>query len=204
MVMRRWVFLLAAALSALIVGGLASATTRDTTSTINACYLKQSGLLRVAGSASQCNATSETPLSWNQRGPRGATGPSDAWEMAADAWVPTNGVDMHLGNKISNIPPGDYLLGGSATTPPLDSGNGSVFCIIELLAGGDGSVANNLGGFETASTLGGGSLAMSGTLRVASGGSASIGVACHATGTAASVPVATRFHALRVGTLHAP
>jgi hypothetical protein len=55
------------------LGGVAFAAIPDSNGTIHACYQKNSGNLRVVDSSHDCRP-SERALSWNQRGPQGATG----------------------------------------------------------------------------------------------------------------------------------
>jgi hypothetical protein len=64
------------ALAALVLaaGGVAFATIPDSGGTIHGCYSKINGVLRVVDSASDCR-TGETPIGWNQQGPKGDPGP---------------------------------------------------------------------------------------------------------------------------------
>jgi hypothetical protein len=66
----------AIAIAALVVAlaGVAVAAIPDSEGVIHGCYQKRSGALRVVESADDCRAT-ERPLTFNQQGPRGATGP---------------------------------------------------------------------------------------------------------------------------------
>ncbi len=58
-----------------LAGGVAWATIPESGSTtINGCYQKIRGTLRVIDSASDSCATSEVPISWNQKGPKGERG----------------------------------------------------------------------------------------------------------------------------------
>ena len=47
-----------------------------TTQAIHACQLNKLGTLRIVADVSMCNATYETPLSWNVAGPKGDQGPA--------------------------------------------------------------------------------------------------------------------------------
>src|SRR5437879_3725406 len=60
---------------ALAAGGIAYASIPDGSGVIHGCYKTIGGSLRVidTGSGGACNA-GETPLGWNQTGPRGPTG----------------------------------------------------------------------------------------------------------------------------------
>lgn len=71
----------AAVLALPLVGAAADAAVTGS-GTVNGCYLKTTGTLRVihpgaAGTRGHC-LTSETPISWNQVGPQGAAGPQGA------------------------------------------------------------------------------------------------------------------------------
>jgi Collagen triple helix repeat (20 copies) len=71
---------LAAAVATLAAGGAAVATIQDEDGVIDACVSKKSKRLRLiepgrSGPRGRCRS-SETRLSWNQRGPAGAAGPS--------------------------------------------------------------------------------------------------------------------------------
>jgi hypothetical protein len=50
---------------------------------IHGRYANKGGGLRVidTGTGQRCNANKETPLNWNQSGPTGAAGPSDAYTV---------------------------------------------------------------------------------------------------------------------------
>ena len=63
-----------AAVAAIVVGGIAWGVTAAPSSVIKGCYQKNNGQLRIVDSLDQCS-TSELPISWNQTGPQGATGP---------------------------------------------------------------------------------------------------------------------------------
>jgi hypothetical protein len=60
-------------------GGIAYASIPGPDGVISGCRHKQSGALRVIDSSESCNSSTEIALSWNQTGPRGAQGPSDAY-----------------------------------------------------------------------------------------------------------------------------
>jgi hypothetical protein len=74
---RRTALALATCAAALVLaGGTAYASIPGTGGLITACYSRPAGALRVinAGAGAQCGRD-EKKLSWNQAGPRGATGP---------------------------------------------------------------------------------------------------------------------------------
>jgi hypothetical protein len=61
-----------AALTGLVVGGAAIAQTNDS-AVITACVHKQTGNVRIVNGPSACTET-ESPTTWNQRGPEGPQG----------------------------------------------------------------------------------------------------------------------------------
>lgn len=66
--------ILAAALLG-IASGIAYATIPGSNGTINGCYEKRTGVLRVIDAeAGKACLSAETPISWNQRGPKGDKG----------------------------------------------------------------------------------------------------------------------------------
>lgn len=74
--LRRLLPVTALAGAVLVAGGVAYATIGGG-STINGCYQKNSGQLRVIDAGQACSA-SEEALSWNQQGPSGPSGPAGA------------------------------------------------------------------------------------------------------------------------------
>lgn len=73
----RRAFLLALVAFALAAGGVAYATIPGSNGTINGCYEKRTGALRVIDADAGAKCTSfETPISWNQQGQKGPTGPA--------------------------------------------------------------------------------------------------------------------------------
>ena len=110
-------FVVAVAVGALAVGGIAYATIPDSNGVIHGCYQKKQGTLRVIDTdQAQTCSSSETQLDWNQTGPQGQpgqqgppgpTGPSDIWSV--------DGYDA--GNK--NVPPApnEEVLATTATLP---------------------------------------------------------------------------------------
>ena len=173
--------------------GIAYATIPDENGVIHGCRNNGSGFLRVIDSASQSCGQAETALDWNQRGP------SDGWDAQLFGNVPTGGSDVQLAGQVTGITPGSYLLSGFITWPALDTGSAYVFC--NLVASGTDVSGSTSGGFGTASTDGGGTVAMMGAITVNSG-TASVWVECRENAGTASVSVGGRLHAIQVGTLH--
>jgi len=73
---RRFALLGAGAL--VLAGGLAYASIPDSDGTIHACLLTSLEQVRIIDPSKQQCRANETPLSWNQTGPKGATGPRGA------------------------------------------------------------------------------------------------------------------------------
>ena len=61
-----------------LAGGLAYASIPDSDGTIHACLLKSLEQVRIIDPSEQQCRPNETPISWNQMGPTGATGPQGA------------------------------------------------------------------------------------------------------------------------------
>ena len=78
----------------LVIAGGAWAAIPDGSGTIQACYSKSTGALRVAERAADCRA-GETPLTWSQAGPTGPTGPAGAPGPAGPA-NPTLVAERHV------------------------------------------------------------------------------------------------------------
>ncbi len=196
----RMVALVIVVVLGLAAGGLAYANIPDSGGVIHGCYKKTSpnqGTLRVIDTERGQNCLSnENALDWNQTGP--AAG-GDGWDAQLAGTVPTGGSDVRLSGGATGIPPGSYLVSGSATWPALDSGNAFLFC--NLVASGTDLSGSTSGGFGTASTTGGGSVAMTGAITVNSG-TANLGVECRENSGTESVPVGARVHAIQVGTLN--
>lgn len=74
----RWLRILVASSALLaLAGGVAWAAIPSASGTINGCYQKSSGVLRVIDPDTGKTCTpSEIPISWNQRGPQGVPGPA--------------------------------------------------------------------------------------------------------------------------------
>jgi hypothetical protein len=74
----RWRDLAAAAIGGLVcalAGGVAWATIPDGGGTVTGCFQKVRGTLRVIDGANEICSSSELPISWNQKGPKGDAGP---------------------------------------------------------------------------------------------------------------------------------
>jgi hypothetical protein len=114
----RWRLPLFAAAVLIVTGGSAYAG-----NTIDACYNKSSGALRVIdATATQCKP-SETPISWNEvglqgsvglTGPQGPQGTAGA-AGASDAYVAksrgaSGALDGHVDIVALNVPAGDYVI----------------------------------------------------------------------------------------------
>jgi collagen triple helix repeat protein len=81
--------LLAVIAFAITAGGVAYATIPGSNGTINGCYEKRTGILRVIDTNTGAKCTSyETPINWNQQGQKGPTGPAGAQGLKGDAGAP--------------------------------------------------------------------------------------------------------------------
>jgi hypothetical protein len=136
----------------LLAAGAAWAATRSI-GTINACYAKRGGALRIAG---RCKH-GEKPLSWNQTGSAGLNGVAGAKGASgvpgspgqpggegapgpSDAYLGGKAVATLTGSYVSygqlSLPPGSYLLEANATFVAKGATTGEMNC---LLNGGIGT-----------------------------------------------------------------
>jgi hypothetical protein len=78
----------AALVAALVLGGggVAAAAIPSGDGSISACYKTSGGAVRVIDAGTAC-AANETPLKWNQTGPKGATGPAGPQGPAGPSMV---------------------------------------------------------------------------------------------------------------------
>lgn len=101
--------------TSLVVGGFVMASIPDAQGTIHGC-LKKNGQLRVIDTASETCAGTETPLSWNQRGPAGppgAPGPAGPAGPQGPSGPPGSGSGKHVIGG-GDIP---FQAGGTVDTP---------------------------------------------------------------------------------------
>lgn len=74
---RKWILFAAAAMALAGAGGIAFGAIPGSGGVINGCYMKQTGILRVVDAeAGKACLSFETPISWNQTGPKGDPGPA--------------------------------------------------------------------------------------------------------------------------------
>ena len=103
----------------IVAGSAAFAAIPDGGGVIHGCYKKDTGAVRVTDSDTNapkgCN-DKEVALNWNQQGPQGETGPSDAY------WNPQVGLAMVTatswpGTQISSssVPEGSYMFTANLT-----------------------------------------------------------------------------------------
>jgi hypothetical protein len=110
--------------------GIAYANIPDSSGVIHGCYKKtspQQGTLRVVDSEKgQTCGASENTLNWNQMGPRGARGPSDAYLAADDGKTIDIGgttlatLTLPAGNYTIEAKTGVYSIGGDAKDDIVD------------------------------------------------------------------------------------
>jgi hypothetical protein len=85
------------------LGGVAFATTTDSSGTIHGCYNKSNGNLRVVESAADCRSN-ETALPWNQQGPPGPPGSSNTAFAEEPSEVSTTSFSfVDLGGPTINV-----------------------------------------------------------------------------------------------------
>jgi hypothetical protein len=89
-------------------GGIAYAAIPDSAGVIHGCYQKANGSLRVIDTQAggKCSSV-ENPLDWNQTGPAGPRGPSDAY-LASDGGKPISLTGTTLVSL--TLPAGNYTL----------------------------------------------------------------------------------------------
>ena len=80
---KKW-FIVGALVAAAVAAASAWAAIPAANGVINACYVKNIGLLRVIDEGKKCSHI-ETPLAWNAQGPKGDTGPQGAQGQAGAA-----------------------------------------------------------------------------------------------------------------------
>ena len=151
----RWRLPLFAAVVLAVTGGSAYASI-PSDNTINGCYNKVSGALRVIdATVTQCKSN-ETPISWNEVGPQGSVGPTGPQGPqgatgaagVSDAYVAKSRsasglLDGHVDIVALTVPAGDYVI--SAKTRLLNGD--TVGQIVEcLLSTGDFSTGNVIAG----------------------------------------------------------
>lgn len=120
-----------AALLALTVGiGVAIGAIPASSGQISGCYAKAGGNLRVIDLAKgqSCKDT-EKPLSWNQRGPQGAPGPSGIAGREV-IHAESGETSDNFKQVIAECPPDKVTIGGGAQIVNED---GSAFSILEVV-----------------------------------------------------------------------
>lgn len=170
----RWRLPLFAAAVLVVMGGSAYAGIPGD-NTINGCYNKGGGALRVIdATVTQCKSN-ETPISWNEFGlqgsvgPTGPQGPQGATGAAgvSDAYVAksrgASGVlDGHVDIVALNVPAGDYVISAKTRLLNGDTGGQIVECRLStgdfstenVIAGGDVTIAlQDTDSFAAASTV---------------------------------------------------
>jgi hypothetical protein len=92
----------------LAAGGIAYASIPDSAGVIHGCYQKSTGSLSVINTdAGQKCSSTQNPLDWNQTGPAGPRGPSDAY-LASDGGKPISLTGTTL--VTLTLPAGNYTL----------------------------------------------------------------------------------------------
>jgi hypothetical protein len=91
------------------LGGVAIASIPSADGTIHGCYNGQGALRVIDAEGGATCAPGETALNWNQTGPPGPAGPSQAFEGFRDVGKELRPIDRQL-VSLGGIPPGDYVL----------------------------------------------------------------------------------------------
>jgi len=136
-------FILAATAAALAVGSFAFAAI-PTNGVIHGCYNKSSGALRVFDSAANQPKTctgQETAIDWNQQGPKGDRGPSNAYTRDwSYEQVPANGWTTVASRT---VPAGTYLLSAKLyVTPDIPNMPATAVTCMLAASGGNGGTAD--------------------------------------------------------------
>lgn len=86
--------------------GVATGAVPDSGGTINGCYTKTGGILRVVDSErnQHCISAVENPISWGQRGPQGDTGPAGTTGQDAKTVFSTGGIFGGPGSAFTAVP----------------------------------------------------------------------------------------------------
>lgn len=104
--------LVAGAVAALALGSFAFAAIPDGGGVIHACYSTSTGAVRVTDTATNVPkgcSSKETALDWNQQGPKGDRGPSNAYAADGGATLTPNTSTIVA---TRTIPPGTYAVSG--------------------------------------------------------------------------------------------
>ena len=104
--------LVAGAVAALALGSFAFAAIPDGGGVIHGCYNTTSGAMRVTDSDTSLPkgcSSKETALNWNQQGPKGDRGPSNAyWTEGNETLAPNTWTVV----ATRTVPPGLYVVSG--------------------------------------------------------------------------------------------
>jgi hypothetical protein len=89
--------------------GLAYATIPGPGGVIQGCYAKSNGGLRVIDSPAASCTSKETALAWNQQGPTGPRGPSNAYAATTDLAVHDFSIGSEATLATIDLPAGSYV-----------------------------------------------------------------------------------------------
>ena len=86
--------------------GVAAGAIPDSGGTINACYTKVGGVLRLVDTErnQHCVSAVENPISWGQRGPQGDAGPAGTTGQDAQTVFSTGGIFGGPGSAFTAVP----------------------------------------------------------------------------------------------------
>jgi hypothetical protein len=140
---KKLVMVVAGAVAALTLGSLAFAAIPDAGGVIHGCYDKASGHLRVTDSDTNLPKTctsKEAALDWNQQGPKGDRGPSNAYTKAGSSAITAT---SNFGTTVLSrtLPAGKYLLSAKLTVwaDALNVPPTIVHCALSAFGGAGGS-----------------------------------------------------------------
>ena len=108
------------AVAALVASGVAYAAIPSSSGTIYGCYSTNNGAVRIIDPGKQKCASSEKPISWSQRGPRGYPGTNgtngtngvSGYELVHNDYAFTPGTTNTSGGLPVDCPAGKHVLGG--------------------------------------------------------------------------------------------
>ena len=176
--------------------GVAVAAIPDGGGVFNACYSNSTGAVRLVDKQPTDCAAGETGASWNQTGPQGLPGPSNAY---VDATRNDRYTSLHraLGTVARvTVPAGSYLVASKIQTFARNRGGGDALCELDRVAGGDRRKLDEQTGNLYQITEG--EIVNMGSVRVTAGG-AQIRLLCSSR---SGIEYRTaRLQAIRVGTL---
>ena len=136
--------------AALVVAGVAYASIPDGSGVIHACYDAR-GALRVIDSATTTCAKNETSLTWNQAGPPGPAGPSNAFSSGVSGIVAFSAPPLSTLEQSLSLAPGKYSVTGQTIVNNAGVGDEAFTCTLSDngTLGDQANVTVSAGGYAT-------------------------------------------------------